>query len=382
MNVAFYAPLKAPGHPRPSGDRRLARLFVQALEQAGHQVTLATSFRSWDGAGDVNRQRRLQGIGTRLAERFVRRARSNRGSGPPDAWFTYHLYYKAPDWLGPLVSRALGIPYLVAEASIAPKRAEGRWQLGHAATLQAVREAAAVIAVNRNDLPCLRPCLGATTRMVYLPPFLDSISYLGVAQRERLRAHLIERHRLDGSAPLLIAVAMMRSGDKLKSYRILADSLLTLRQRSWQLLIVGSGAAAAQVHAHFAAFPDRRVRFLGLCSQEEIRAWLQVSDLFVWPAVNEAFCMSILEAQAAGLPVVAGASGGVPDIVRNGLTGLLTLPSHPAAFATAIAALLDDATKRAMMGSAARDKVLHAHDLAGAAARLDQLIRTCVGAQL
>ena len=41
----------------------------------------------------------------------------------PDLWFTYHLYYKAPDLVGPLVAGALGIPYAVAEASVAHKRA-------------------------------------------------------------------------------------------------------------------------------------------------------------------------------------------------------------------------------------------------------------------
>ncbi len=43
----------------------------------------------------------------------------------PDAWLTYHVYHKAPDHLGPYVTRALGIPYLVAEASLAAKQANG-----------------------------------------------------------------------------------------------------------------------------------------------------------------------------------------------------------------------------------------------------------------
>ena len=53
------------------------------------------------------------------------------------------------------------------------------------------------------------------------------------------------------------------------------------------------------------------------------RRHLREADLFVWPAINEAFGMALLEAQASALPVVAGASGGVGGIVASGETGLL-----------------------------------------------------------
>ena len=46
MRIAFYAPLKAPTHPVPSGDRRMARLLMAALEAGGHHVTLASTLRS------------------------------------------------------------------------------------------------------------------------------------------------------------------------------------------------------------------------------------------------------------------------------------------------------------------------------------------------
>ncbi len=52
MRIAFYAPLKAPSHPVPSGDRRMAKLLISALEQAGHRVGVASDFRSFEGAGD------------------------------------------------------------------------------------------------------------------------------------------------------------------------------------------------------------------------------------------------------------------------------------------------------------------------------------------
>src|SRR5689334_17494620 len=113
MRVAFYAPLKPPDHPVPSGDRRVARLFLDAFRLAGHDPFVASRLRSFDADGDRPRQCRLAALGRHTADRLLRQWR--RGSqAAPDLWFTYHLSYKAPDWLGPPVSRALGIPYLVA----------------------------------------------------------------------------------------------------------------------------------------------------------------------------------------------------------------------------------------------------------------------------
>ena len=143
MRIAFYAPLKPPDHPTPSGDRRVAQLFCTALREAGHEPFLASRLRSYDGAGDRLRQARLRRIGCRVAERLAHQWQREPGTAP-GAWFTYHLYYKAPDWLGPAVSTALGIPYLIAEASHAPKRAGGNWQIGHRAVEQALRRADAV----------------------------------------------------------------------------------------------------------------------------------------------------------------------------------------------------------------------------------------------
>src|SRR5438128_1895241 len=124
MRIAFYAPLKPPDHPVPSGDRRMAQLFLDAWRHAGHEPFLASRLRNYDGAGDPLRQARLVRISRGWAARLLRQWQEQRDTAP-GLWFTYHLYYKAPDWLGPVVSAALGIPYVIAEASWAPKRAAG-----------------------------------------------------------------------------------------------------------------------------------------------------------------------------------------------------------------------------------------------------------------
>ena len=63
MNVAFYAPLKSPASPVPSGDRLIARMLMQALEAGGHDVRIMSKLRSFDRDGDGVRQARIARIG-------------------------------------------------------------------------------------------------------------------------------------------------------------------------------------------------------------------------------------------------------------------------------------------------------------------------------
>ena len=85
--------------------------------------------------------------------------------------------------------------------------------------------------------------------------------------------------------------------------------------------------------------------------------------------------MALLEAQAAGLPVVAGAVGGVPSIVRQGHTGLLAPPGNVDGFARAVRDLIKAPLLRGVMAENARESVRRHHDIAGAAATLDQALR-------
>jgi glycosyltransferase involved in cell wall biosynthesis len=355
MRIAFYAPLKPPDHPIPSGDRRVAQLIFAALRLAGHEPVLASRLRSFEGQGDPSRQARLAALGHQLAERFLRRCRAAPQTAP-ELWFTYHIYHKAPDWLGPLVAGALGIPYVVAEASFAPKQAGGRWALGHRAAARAIRRADAVIGLNRVDRDCVLPLLADPRRWVAIKPFLDAASYRPAA-------------RPGGGSVRLIAVAMMRPGDKLASYRILGDALARLTDLDWSLEVVGDGAARTEVARALAPL-DARVVWVGALDRSAVAARLAAADLSVWPAVNEAFGMALLEAQASGLPVVAAAGGGVGEIVVPGVTGLLVPPGDAAGFAAAVRRLIVDRGLRERCTAAARRQVLAEHDLPAAAARL------------
>ncbi|MHA1569442.1 MAG: glycosyltransferase family 4 protein, partial [Alphaproteobacteria bacterium] len=337
MKIAFYAPLKPPSHATPSGDRRVARLLIEALRAAGHEVEIASRLRSFDKLGDAGRQQSLKRRGAGLAQRLIQRYRRAAKGQRPDLWFTYHLYYKAPDWLGPTVTSALGIPYVIAEASHAPKRGAGPWALGHRAVAGAVRQAAGVFNLNPGDAECLAPLLGKTAKQVALDPFLDPAPFgAAAAQRPAHRGALARRLDLDPQSPWLVCVAMMRAGNKAASYRRLAEALPRLGGRPWQLIVVGDGEARAATQARLEEAAPGRLRFTGELPAEALPAIYAAGDLFVWPAVNEAFGMAILEAQAAGLPVIAGNTPGVAGIVADGATGRLVDAGAPDQFADAV----------------------------------------------
>ncbi|HEY9538316.1 MAG TPA: glycosyltransferase family 4 protein [Kiloniellaceae bacterium] len=370
MRIAFYAPLKPPTHPNPSGDRQMARMLVQALRHAGHEVHLASRFRSREAAGNEARLQRLQRVGEKLAERLIRRYQALPARQRPQLWLTYHLYYKAPDWIGPKVARALRIPYVVAEASVAYKRAAGPWAASHRVVLDALDQAAAVITLNPLDAKLIPD----QTRVRPLKPFIDTAPFDAVRPlRGDYRAALASEQQLDPDLPWLLAAAMMRPGDKLKSYQILAQALRAIPDIPWQLVVAGDGQARDAVMQAFAWALPERVRFLGLVQPEVMPALYAACDVLVWPAVNEAFGMVLLEAQAAGIPVVAGRSPGVENVVAEGVTGYLSDPGL-ATFAASVREMLSQKASRVAMAEAGPTLIAEQHSLLAAARRLNAIL--------
>lgn len=364
MRIAFYAPLKPPDHPVPSGDRNIARALMQALAAAGHDVVLASRLRSLDSRGDEARQLRLHALGDRLARRVAARLANDH---PPHAWFTYHVHHKAPDLLGPFASRALGIPYVIAEASVAAKQRDGPWSAGYARACAAVRAADLVVSLNPADVGGVAAARPAGAAAALLAPFIDVARFAGNMPPSPRRPRAPVR---------LVTVAMMRERAKLASYRVLGSALEALHDLDWQLAIVGDGPARADVETAFARVRDR-IELLGCREAADIASLLRRSDVFLWPAIDEAIGLVFLEAQACGLPVVGAATPGVAAVVAAGHSGLLVPAGDVGAFAAATRRLVADSALRERMGAAAFAYVRDRHDVPYAAARLDALLRAC-----
>ncbi len=144
----------------------------------------------------------------------------------------------------------------------------------------------------------------------------------------------------------------------IKGIHDIIDALPVLAQRCphVRLEIAGEGPAEASL----AALADRlgvrsSVDFLGW--QTDLEPMYRRWSVFVQPSQYEGFGMSALEAMGAGLPVVATNVGGVPEVVDDGVTGLLVPPGDPAGLGAAVLSLLEDADRSAQMGEAGRRRV-------------------------
>ncbi len=372
QQIAFYAPLKSPRHSTPSGDRKIAQLFYSALQHVGFDVQLASQLRCFDKQGNAERQQRMIALARKEAARIIKRwdAQNFR----PCAWFSYHLYYKAPDLLGPIICKQLNIPYLVAEASWAIKRATGPWSLYHQQLDQALRVANKVICINPIDKLAINQYYAtqAPNKVISMNAFIDDLEAdASLINKEAIAEH----YKLDPQKPWLVCIAMMRSGDKYRSYQQLSEVIHKL-ELPYQLLIIGDGQMRAQTEQLFSDLSQ--VVFCGALNSNEVNALLAHCDLLVWPAINEALGMVFLEAQRAGVAVVAGDQGGVSSIVKHDHSGLLSDAYDSTTMAANIQHLLEDPRRLAQLKGNTQSYIAEHHSLAASAKQLSLIIQHAI----
>ena len=124
------------------------------------------------------------------------------------------------------------------------------------------------------------------------------------------------------------------------------------------LVVVGDGPLRDRVHAAVAASPARdRVHLLGLAPHDRVPAHLRHADVFVLPSQYEELGSVLVEAMASGLPVVANRVGGIPALVRDGVTGRLVERGDVAGLAAALTDALTDRRTSRRTSEAARAHV-------------------------
>lgn len=160
---------------------------------------------------------------------------------------------------------------------------------------------------------------------------------------------LAEEDRVVGTIARLVPV---------KNHAVLLDAFDRIAQRikNVRLLIVGDGELRGEMEEKARRLGlQARVHFLG--AREDIPDLLPVMDLFVLSSESEGLSIALLEAMAAGLPVVATRVGGTPELVIHGETGLLVRSGHPLELADAITRLLSQPALAAQYGRAGRERV-------------------------
>jgi glycosyltransferase involved in cell wall biosynthesis len=178
---------------------------------------------------------------------------------------------------------------------------------------------------------------------------------------------------VDGRPPTIGVVARLAPQ---KGHRVLFDALPRVRERIPDLRVRVVGHEELSTVAELRAYAELRgvgdcVRFEGF--RADVAELLQELDLFVLPSLWEGFGLVLLEAMAAGRPVVASSVGPVPEIVLDGETGLLVPPGDPVRLADAIVCVLADRSLGDRLGRAGRARVEQRFALDDMVSRTDRL---------
>jgi len=160
---------------------------------------------------------------------------------------------------------------------------------------------------------------------------------------------------IDPGAPLVGAIGALTPEkghrDLLAAFRSVAAD-----RADAVLIIAGDGPDRASLESDARTLPPDRVRFLG--HRDDVPRILGALDLLVMPSRSEGLGTTVVDAQMAGLPVVATRTGGLPELVEDGVTGLLVPPADPPSLASAIARLLRNPDLSARLGQTGRERAL------------------------
>jgi len=365
MRIAFYAPIKPPDHPIPSGDRLIAGNLIKAFKLAGFEIELASRFIAYSKRSDAEILRAKKIAALEEAGELILKYQALKLSERPEIWITYHPYCKAPDWIGPTVSNALSIPYVTIEAC---KTGQGdQWLPWREEAQAGIKLADLHLWFKPTDRTYLIDLLGSDERLCIIPPFIDLDDKVDAAPAKLPK-------EWDKNTPVIVTVGMMRKGKKDRNFEIMANILRKMQDFSWNMVIVGGGPEENAIKQQFSDIDQDRLHWCGQVPSGEVAGWMKASDIFIWPGWKEPIGMVYLEAALSGLPIVAYDNMGVPLVVRNGETGLLAELDNLESFRSNLRTLLGDPSIRAKMGEAAQKFVREERCTNAAVARLKQCL--------
>jgi glycosyltransferase involved in cell wall biosynthesis len=193
-----------------------------------------------------------------------------------------------------------------------------------------------------------------------------------------------EAHAVKTSLGLPLSARLIGSVGRLepvKGHVYLLEAFLTLALRfpDLYLALVGEGELLPQLRsrARSEGLADR-ILFLGW--RDDIPGLLQAFDLFVLPSLNEGMGRALVEAMAAGLPIVAARAGGVPEVLAEGGAGLLVEAGSALALARGIETLLLDPARGVRLGTRARERA-HRYSVEAMLEKLGALYRELLGSE-
>jgi len=258
-----------------------------------------------------------------------------------------HAYGYFPTFAATLGSALDGCTLVITPHSDAGRPSWSKSLFDRVVPPLTLKKASRVIAVSRHEASQL-VALGVDGERVRVIPN-------GVDVREFARSPLAQAH---DTAIVGLFVGRIDPDQKGLDTLVRAVALLPASPRL-QIRLVGEdwgGTDRLRFLAQRLGVADR-LTFVGKLSRPDLLREYARAQFFVLPSIFEPFGIVLLEAMAAGLPVVASRVGGIPEIVQEGRTGLLVDPGNPGALAEALRLLLRDEVRRKSMGRDARERV-------------------------
>ena len=259
-----------------------------------------------------------------------------------------HAYGYFPTFAGAF-GRLLGRAPLVITPHADPGRASARkWAFDRFVPLATLRRADRLIALTHREATYLASLGVSPDRIVVIPNGVDAAEFDGGPARSRASEGVTALFagrcypQQKGLEFLLRAVALLPNETKVR-LRIVGED--------W-----GGRAVLLPLARHLGI--EDRVVFVGPLDRPSLLREYAAADVFVLPSLFDSFPIALLEAMAAGLPVVATRVGGVSEVVEDGQTGILVEPRDAAALAQAIDALATGDAGRRGMGRAGRERSL------------------------
>jgi N-acetyl-alpha-D-glucosaminyl L-malate synthase BshA len=259
-----------------------------------------------------------------------------------------HVHYAIPHALAALLARDVVAPRplpVVTTLHGTDITIVGQDRAYAPMTRHAIRASDAVTAVSAWLATETDRVFGSLRPIDVIPNFVDAGRFTPRREPPRRRAYAREHEAI------LVHVSNFRPVKRtVAAIEIFAA---VAKERPAVLLMVGEGPdrAACEARARELGVRDR-VRFVG--AQADVELLLPLGDVFLLPSEFESFGLAALEAMACGTPAVTFAAGGLPEVIRDGVDGILVPPHDDGAMARAIVALLADPARRAAMGEAAR----------------------------
>jgi glycosyltransferase involved in cell wall biosynthesis len=204
-------------------------------------------------------------------------------------------------------------------------------------------------------------------KLELIPNGIDLDRFRGLPDREEARSAL----DLPQGCPILICVASLTE-EKGQTYLLEAMQAVHAELPEARLLLVGRDRGKADLNALANEKGiGEHVTLLG--TREDVPLLLVASDVSILPSLREGLPLSLLESAAARVPAVGTSVGGIPEVVEDGVGGILVPPRDPPALADALLTLLRDPERRRSMGDAARERVERKFDIRVIAGKIQDL---------